>query len=60
MRCDMLTYESMLRWHGHVLALATQQCLCLDPQIHYYMALDGFSALLCVLSAPEVFAEIKR
>ena len=44
---------------GHVLALATQKCLCLDPG-SFVMILDGFGALLFVPPALEVLAaEIK-
>ena len=41
----------------HILTLATQNCLPGPPIL--VMALDGFSALQFVPSAPEVFAEIK-
>ena len=43
---------------GHVLALATENCLCLDPGF-LVLALDVFSASQFVQPAPEVLAEIK-
>ena len=45
--------------YGYVLVLTTQKCLC--PEIRIFaMALNGFSVLLFVPSAPEVVAEIKE
>ena len=45
--------------HGHVLTLTTQN-VCVWTHGPHFIVLDGFSALLFLLPAPEILAEIKR
>ena len=40
--------------HGHVLAMATQKCLCAETRTPCY--LNGFSVLLFVPPAPLILA----
>ena len=44
--------------HGHVFALATQNCLCPDPQI-LVIGLDGLSAIQFVPDLTLLIAEVE-